>query len=228
MGPSVIAKEQRSLTEVTKALLAKAGYQVISPDFTGFCCGMPFNSKGMFNQAKGKRQATADFLMKVSGGGKLPILFDTSPCKSMMLDDEEIASQLKIYEVVGFIEDMLVDHLKFSPTDEPVMLHVTCSSQRMGLHDKMVKLANRCSTNVTVPEHIQCCGFAGDKGFTTPELNASALAPLKAQVPQGCNSGYSNSRTCEIGLSHHASIDYQSIVYLVDKTTTSQMARQLE
>ncbi len=93
----------------------------------------------------------------------------------------------------------------------------------MGLVDKMQQLANLCCDNVIIPEHIQCCGFAGDKGFTTPELNENALAPLKTQVPKGCSSGYSNSRTCEIGLSHHAGIDYQSIIYLVDKATTAQL-----
>ena len=102
------------------------------------------------------------------------------------------------------------------------MLHVTCTSRKMGLTDKMISLANRCSTQVNIPEHIYCCGFAGDKGFTTPELNANALASLKEQVPSNCSQGYSNSRTCEIGLSHHAGIDYQSILYLVDKATTAQ------
>ena len=102
------------------------------------------------------------------------------------------------------------------------MLHVTCSSRRMGLTDKMQQLAKLCSNNVVIPEHIQCCGFAGDKGFTTPELNANALATLKEQVPKGCSAGYSNSRTCEIGLSHHAGIDYQSILYLVDKATIAK------
>jgi len=51
-------------------------------------------------------------------------------------------------------------------------------------------------------------------------LNENALASLKTQVPKNCNTGYSNSRTCEIGLSHHSGIDYQSIIYLVDKATT--------
>ncbi|WP_440875765.1 FAD-binding and (Fe-S)-binding domain-containing protein [Thalassotalea sp. PLHSN55] len=219
MGAAVNASEQRSLTEVTLSLLAKAGFEVISPDFSGFCCGMPFNSKGMFEQADDKRLATADFLYQVSEQGQLPILFDTSPCKSMMLESEEVANRLNIVELAGFIEDTLSQYLTFSPTDEPVMLHVTCSSQRMGLAQTMLSLAKRCSNNVTVPEHIQCCGFAGDKGFTLPELNASALAPLKAQIPSGCTKGYSNSRTCEIGLSQHSGIDYQSIAYLVDKVT---------
>ena len=88
--------------------------------------------------------------------------------------------------------------------------------------NKMQQLAKLCSNNVVIPEHIQCCGFAGDKGFTTPELNENALATLKEQVPKGCTVGYSNSRTCEIGLSHHAGIDYQSILYLVDKTTSAK------
>ena len=219
MGPSVIAKEQRSLPEVTYSLLKKAGFEVIRPDFSGQCCGMPFNSKGMFEQAEQKRSSLAHQLLNLSNDGEYPILFDTSPCKSMLLDGEGAASKLKIYEPVGFIEDILAEYLSFRPVDETVMLHVTCSSRRMGLSDKMIELAKRCSTDVVLPEHIECCGFAGDKGFTTPELNANALAPLKAQVPQGCSNGYSNSRTCEIGLSHYSGIDYQSIIYLVDKAT---------
>jgi len=31
--------------------------------------------------------------------------------------------------------------------------------------------------------------------------------------------GYSNSRTCEIGLTMNSGISYKSIVYLVDKVT---------
>lgn len=219
MGPAVVANEQRSLAEVTYRLLEKAGFEVISPDFSGQCCGMPFNSKGMFDQAEQKRSSLAHQLLNLSNHGEYPILFDTSPCKSMLLDGEADSSVLKIYEPVGFIDDVLSQYLSFKPVDETVMLHVTCSSRRMGLTDQMINLARRCASNVVIPEHIECCGFAGDKGFTTPELNANALAPLKAQVPPDCSNGYSNSRTCEIGLSHHSGIDYQSIIYLVDKAT---------
>jgi len=225
MGQAINAAEQRSLTEVTFAVLEKAGFEVISPDLTGECCGMPFNSKGMFEQAKQKRSSLILQLNKLSKNGQYPILIDTSPCKSMLLEDVEATKGLEIYEPVGFVVDVLAKHLKFEQLKEVVMLHVTCSSRRMGLTDKMQQLAQLCCDNVVIPEHIQCCGFAGDKGFTTPELNANALAPLKAQVPRDCSVGYSNSRTCEIGLSHHAGIDYQSILYLVDKATTAQCAK---
>ncbi len=222
MGQSITATDQRSLTQVTFSLIEKAGFDVISPDLTGECCGMPFNSKGMFLEANQSRNSLLNKLMELSEQGKYPILIDTSPCKLMLLENKDKVKDLTIYEPVGFIEEVLVDHLDFAPTDDAVMLHVTCSSRTMGLSDKMRQLAERCSKNVIIPENIQCCGFAGDKGFTTPELNENALAPLKEQVPENCNVGYSNSRTCEIGLSHHSGVDYQSIIYLVDKTTSGK------
>ena len=227
MGQSITATDQRSLTEVTFSLIEKAGFDVISPDFTGECCGMPFNSKGMFSEADQSRNSLLTKLMTLSEQGKYPILIDTSPCKLMLLENKDKIKSLSIYEPVGFIEDVLGNYLDFSPTDDAVMLHVTCSSRTMGLSDKMQQLAKRCSTKVIVPENIQCCGFAGDKGFTTPELNENALAPLKAQVPENCNIGYSNSRTCEIGLSQHSGVDYQSIIYLVDKTTSGKATSTL-
>ena len=87
----------------------------------------------------------------------------------------------------------------------------------MGLEPKLRALAAACAERVVVPP-TGCCGFAGDKGFTTPELNASALSGLRAAV-EGCARGYSNSRACEVGLTTHAGTPYQSIVHLVDACT---------
>ena len=81
----------------------------------------------------------------------------------------------------------------------------------------MYQLASRCAETVVQPEEKGCCGFAGDKGFTHPQINASALKRLREQIPAECSMGVSNSRTCEIGLSRHSGIPYQSIVYLVDQ-----------
>jgi D-lactate dehydrogenase len=76
-----------------------------------------------------------------------------------------------------------------------------------------------CAEHVIVPAAVGCCGFAGDRGFTRPELNAAALKDLKDALPAECHAGFSTSRTCEIGLSLHAGIPYQSIAYLVDACT---------
>ena len=84
----------------------------------------------------------------------------------------------------------------------------------MGLDEKFIKVARACTEQAIFPEQVGCCGFAGDKGFTQPQINAWALRNLKVQVDQ-LDAGYSNSRTCEIGLSRNSGIDYKSVMYLV-------------
>ena len=74
-------------------------------------------------------------------------------------------------------------------------------------------LACLCSSNVLVPQGVGCCGFAGDKGMTHPELNRYALRKLRSQIEEKViEVGYSNSRTCEIGLQTNSGIlDFHSI-----------------
>jgi D-lactate dehydrogenase len=131
--------------------------------------------------------------------------------------------KIKLYEPAEFIASFRMEYLDFISYDRPVAVHITCSMRKMGLAESMLNLAKRCSNNVIVPEEIGCCGFAGDKGFTHPEVNAYALRKLRPQIEKaGIQSGYSNSRTCEIGLKTHSGIPYQSIAYLVDQCTKSK------
>jgi D-lactate dehydrogenase len=131
--------------------------------------------------------------------------------------------KMKLYEPIEFINTFMLNRLKFVQTDIPVAIHITCSMRKMGLDTQMIELAKRCSSNVLVPEEVGCCGFAGDKGFTHPEVNAYALRKLQPQIEKACiTKGYSNSRTCEIGLTNNADIPYQSIVYLVNQCTNTK------
>jgi D-lactate dehydrogenase len=127
-------------------------------------------------------------------------------------------SRLKIYEPIEFALEHLTKELEFTKIDEPITIHTTCSSRKMGLHEKFIELANMCSTKVIIPQNVKCCGFAGDRGFTHPELNDSALRFLKEET-KGAKYAFSTSKTCEIGLSEHSNLDYDSIFYLIDKIT---------
>ncbi|GAB6262334.1 FAD-binding and (Fe-S)-binding domain-containing protein [Photobacterium sp. R1] len=219
MGQQPDNPETRPLTEVTMSLIEKAGFDVIiPPQVNDLCCGMPYDSKGMAEPARQKIEQLEASLWQASDHGKYPVLIDTSPCAKRSL--EHFTKLMHVVEPVGLVLHYLLPHLALKRKQETVMLHITCSSRRMGLEHEMVELAKACASQVVVPEHIQCCGWAGDKGFSTPELNAAALAPLKAQVPDHCTRGFSNSRTCEIGLSHHSGIPYQSILYLVDEVAS--------
>ena len=223
MGTASCDSESRDLIEVMHSLLNKAGYEVvIPPDVDAQCCGMPFSSKGLNESAQAAVRRLEEVLWQASEEGRLPVLCDTSPCTARM--QEQFGRELKIYEPVGFIREFLLPELQPVEQIESVALHVTCSARKMGLEEDFVAVASSCAKSVFLPEEEGCCGFAGDKGFYTPELNASAMSRLKQQIPEGCDQGYSNSRTCEIGVSRHSGIPYRSIAYLVDRCFAAREA----
>ena len=177
----------------------------------------PYRSKGFVDSYKSKSNQLEQSLLSASNQGVYPILMDTSPCAS--LSKQSMDSALTIFEPFEFIARYILPKLSITQQEEPVMLHITCTSRRSGLAAVMKSVSETCAKQVIIPNDIECCGFAGDKGFTYPELNASALSTLKDQIPSNCTQGYSNSRTCEIGLSEHSQIEYRSILYLVDRVS---------
>jgi D-lactate dehydrogenase len=123
------------------------------------------------------------------------------------------------YDITEFILDQLAPRLRFRKLPRTVGLHIPCSLRKMELHSRLTSLASLCAERVMAPDAIPCCGFAGDRGFAYPELPASALVTLRGLVGATCDAGYSTSRTCEIGVSQHSGLVYQSIAYLVDEAT---------
>lgn len=209
----------KPLVEEMVSLLGKAGYEVIFPEnMSSLCCGTIWESKGMPEIADRKTAELEEALWQASEQGRYPVLCDQSPCLHRM---KHKIKKMRLYEPAEFILGFLADRLDFHQTDTPVAIHLTCSMRLMHKTGKMLELASMCSTNVLVPEGVGCCGFAGDKGMTHPELNKYALRKLKDQV-KGIPVGYSNSRTCEIGLATNSGIPYVSIAYLVNRCTTAK------
>lgn len=217
MGVSKDYKGEVQLTDKMQQLIRKAGYDVIFPEnMDNLCCGMAFSSKG-FKEAGAKKSSELEqALINASKNGQYPVVCDMSPCLFTM--KENFSSGLKLYEPVEFILEYLAPQLEFSPVDETISIFTVCSMKKMGLEDKLLQLARMCATHVIVPE-TNCCGFAGDRGFSYPELNKHGLRYLREQIPAGVKNGYSTSRTCEIGISEHSGISHKSIVYLVDRVT---------
>lgn len=206
-----------SLPLTTATLLEKAGYDIIYPErMDDLCCGMPFASKGLSESAAAKAGELGDALLSVSDNGRIPILCDMSPCLYHM--QETLDARLQLYEPIRFALAYLAPRLVFNKISEPIAIHTVCSAKKMGLEADFRRLAEMCADKVVTPDVI-CCGFAGDRGFTVPELNAFGLRRLKRQLPPEVNTGFSTSRTCEIGLTTHSGIDYRSILYLVDQCT---------
>ena len=218
MGTAHSSPDHTPLVDKTVALLEKAGYEVIFPlNMNKLCCGTIWESKGMPEIADRKAAELEEALYIATENGRYPVLCDQSPCLYRM---RNTMKRIKLYEPAEFILTFLCDKLEFTPIKQPVAIHITCSMKKMKLEKQLIALAGLCSEKVLVPEEVGCCGFAGDKGFTHPEVNAYALRKLRPQLEKaGIEVGYSNSRTCEIGLTTNSDIPYLSIVYLVDQCT---------
>ena len=222
MGLSKEAPVEHPLVDEVCHLLNKAGYEVIFPEnMHKMCCGQIWESKGMLDIADRKSGELEEALWKASEQGRYPVLCAQSPCLHRM---RKVISKMKLYEPAEFIMKYLVDRLDFHPIDRRIALHLTCSTREMGVAGDLIALAKMCSNNVYLPEGVGCCGFAGDRGFTFPEMNSYALRKLRPQIEEHhIEVGYSNSRTCEIGLQSNTGIPYMSIVYLVNECTTKKI-----
>ena len=221
MGQSKRDGKIHDLVDEVIQLMAKAGYEVIFPEgMEKMCCGQIWESKGMLDIADRKSAELEEALWKASEQGKYPVLCAQSPCLHRM---KKVMKKMKLYEPAEFIMEYLVPRLDFHPIDRHIALHLTCSTRQMGVDKDMIALAKLCSNNVFLPEGVGCCGFAGDRGFTFPELNKYGLRKLRPQIEKNhIEVGYSNSRTCEIGLETNTGIPYMSIVYLVNECTTKK------
>ena len=221
MGQSKFHGKKHDLVDEVIQLCAKAGYEVIFPEgMERMCCGQIWESKGMLDIADRKSAELEAALWKASEQGKYPVLCAQSPCLHRM---KKVMKKMKLYEPAEFIMKYLVPRLDFHPIDRHIALHLTCSTRQMGVADDLIALAKMCSNNVYLPEGVGCCGFAGDRGFTFPELNKYGLRKLRPQIEKNhIEVGYSNSRTCEIGLESNTGIPYMNIVYLVHECTTAK------
>ncbi len=215
-APSKYLKDKRPLQEVFESLCAKAGYSVIyPPTLPKLCCGKAFIN--YIDLSASNRTKNVRLLQELSGNGKIPIVLDHSACSTHLI--QECASlDLPIYDLPIFIVQHLRPHLHLTPLDESIGLYTMCAAKRAGYETQMLDLARACVRGeVVVHAPTGCCGFAGDKGFLTPELNAYALIDFaKFYQSKGLQRGFASSSTCEIGLSGATSMSWQHIAYLVD------------
>ncbi len=218
-----------SLLELLPLLAERAGLSVWVPhDAVGHCCGMPFSSKGYSAAFHETLHRMVDKCWSWSEGGKLPIVIDASSCAfalrscehELQGDDLVHWRQLTILDSVEFVHDRLLARLQPRRLPEAVVLHPNCAARKLGLTDKLQNLAAACAESISIPEHLDCCGFAGDRGLLFPELTQSATALEASEVNSYSYEGYySSNLTCEIGMTLATGKPYQSILYLVERAT---------
>ena len=188
----------------SKLLLERMGYTVgYLPDAKSTCCGQMYHSGC---NATMQSKMVADLKTKVSDA---PLaIIDNSSCSAFAVESGINTLDINRFIVEHIDQNTLVKKYK------KIALHIDCSTAKHFFGDDYLLVLKCCSEEVIIPEGIKCCGFAGDKGFTTPELNASSLSLLAPQI-EGVEVGVTFNRTCQIGLTHHGKVPYISFVELV-------------
>ena len=82
-------------------------------------------------------------------------------------------------------------------------------------------MARACAHECLVPLTAGCCGFAGDRGFTHPELTASATLFEAREIASAgeFDAFVSSIRTCEIGLTRATGRAFTSVWHLLDEAS---------
>lgn len=217
---------RRPLAGVIPDLFSKAGIDLLIPDSAGFCCGMPFLSKGFASEGKHTWESAIRFLFTASQNGRLPVFCENSPCAHTLQTipagaDPVVISmheQMKIMGSETAIRDILLPRLNVQPLTSPVYIHPVCSVQKSGTVPVLSEVASRLApvvNDLTVPG---CCGMAGDRGILVPDLPASAQASMAREVTAAGNPPvFSTSRTCELSLSSTLNQPVFSVWHLLEE-----------
>jgi D-lactate dehydrogenase len=148
-----------------------------------------------------------------SEGGRVPVVIDASPCAWNLPGLAQ--------DGVAFAHDVVLPRLGITRRVRRVAVHPVCSIVKLGLVPKLLALARACAEDVVVPIAAGCCGFAGDRGFTHPELTAAATRAEAAELAAAgpCDLYVSSSRTCEIGMSRATGKRWTSIWHLLEEVS---------
>jgi len=225
-----ISAHRRSLAGAMVEVSARAGLPVWIPgEVAGSCCGLPWSSKGFGDAQRNKANEMVELLWRWSGEGELPVLIDAASCTHAIvepgegvLDEENTArlAGLTILDSVAWAHDRLLPRLEVVRKVGSATVHPTCATRQMGLVPRLHSLAEALAEDVYVAPSATCCGFAGDRGFSHPELTAAATAEQAAELAgREFDAHLSSNRTCEIGLTRATGESYESFVFLLEELT---------
>lgn len=211
--------DDRSLQQVVESLCNKAHIDIIYPQhIENLCCGLSFENYDDVHERAVKD--LHDALMKASQNGKYPIVIDHSACFNHAFKH---MPDLEINDISEFLCKYVVPHLDIEKCDERVIVHKQCKIKSLNKSQYIEDLAHLCTDHVFNIKSFACDGFAGQKGFFTPELNKSATKDLAGEIAEyGATLGVSSSSTCEIGLGENGGIPFVGVAFLLDRCSKAK------
>jgi D-lactate dehydrogenase len=222
-------KQTSTLFEVFASLCTKAGLKAGQySKLDSYCCGNVFSSKGYNNALDTAETNLYNYLIKVTNNGRIPVVIDSSSCAYQFITglNDNHESQLRVFDIITFIHDEVMNKLVIQKSNKHVVVHPVCASVKSSSSKHLIGIASACSSEVFIPPSSGCCGFAGDRGLTHPELTLLATKYQAQEIKsyasehqlEGC---YSCNLTCEYAMSNATGMNYENILSLLDRVSSS-------
>ncbi len=166
------------------ALLKREGLSVIFPR-NQTCCGQPAYNSGYREEARRVAAAQLDLF-----SADYPIVVPSGSCAGMMKHHyprlfegtdryrQAVAVAERVWELTGFLNDVLKISLQDRGEPMRVALHTSCSTRReMGMaHAAESLLAQLDRVELVEQDHkAECCGFGGTFAVKQPEISAAMV-----------------------------------------------------
>jgi D-lactate dehydrogenase len=198
-------------------LARRAGVSLRVPaGLDGMCCGLAFASKGYPGPARARTEALQAALAPLTDGG-LPVVVDGSSCAHHL---HGLVGTIAIEDAVRFTHRTLLPRLTVRRRIPVLALHIPCAAQHLGLEGDLRALAAAVAERVVEPARQECCGFAGDRGFTHPELTAGATAAMAESLRgTGAAAGAGSNLPCGVGMTRATGLPFRPILALLEEAT---------
>ena len=186
-------------TETSKAavkVLAHNGYDVILPEQN--CCGLPMQSNGEFDAARGYAARNLDWLAPFAAQG-IPIVGASTSCTLSLKSDYREILQLEhpnrdlvaenTYDISEFL---LMLHRRgelktdFKPIDQSLLYHAPCQQKAHHMGQPALDLFDLIPGLRVRLADASCCGIAGTYGYKVEkyQIAMDVGQPLFEQVAQ--------------------------------------------
>ncbi|MDO4918280.1 FAD-binding and (Fe-S)-binding domain-containing protein [Kocuria sp.] len=216
-----------STSEAFLRLCGRAGVAVRVPEgIDGACCGTPWKSKGLPTGYATMSERTLGLLWEATERGRLPVVCDASSCTEGLETMRGLAEghprygALTFVDAVTFTAEHVLPGLEPASPLETLVLHPTCSAVHLGITKDLLRVADACAREVTVPTSWGCCGYAGDRGMLHPELTAAATAPEAAEVRSRDFAAHASlNRTCEQALTEATGKPYEHVLQVLERVS---------
>jgi D-lactate dehydrogenase len=198
-------------------LAARAGMEILVPEgLEGMCCGLAFRSKGFPDAAMAIGGRTRRVLIELSEAHGIPVIADGSSCGLEL--DEHFPGLT--FDSVIFAWKKLLPRLTIRRQVSDLAIHIPCSGHGSDVGPAMREIARAVAGRVFEPTSSGCCGFAGDRGITHPELTASATAPMAQEIrAAGCSRGVGSNLPCQVAMTRATGIEFRGILTVLEEVT---------